>query len=293
MAETTADVRRDIELTRERMSSTLAELEQKLNVAQVVRDHPWPTLALAFGAGVLLSGSGADVKTAAATATATKGVGSKVASALDDIVAAMMRGVHQALDDRINGWVELYRDALGFAVRPALTLDHSLGQCLAHPIQNLRAGCVLKTRQRRLRSERGALQRITIKQRLVNRIAAQPRCVVTVGVAAGNREYSLPNQIMQRVRDLARLAFIVETRGDAFGQLQPLIARLEQHRAAVRAAVRLIELRHQRLLEQLRKHDTLSCGTFSHAKVSWLVHYALSQERMYQPVRPLYIQVRE
>ena len=30
MAETTADVRRDIELTRERMSSTLNELEQKL-----------------------------------------------------------------------------------------------------------------------------------------------------------------------------------------------------------------------------------------------------------------------
>ena len=58
MVETTADVRRDIELTRERMSSTLAELEHKLNVAEVVRDHPWPALALAFGAGVLLSGSG-------------------------------------------------------------------------------------------------------------------------------------------------------------------------------------------------------------------------------------------
>lgn len=113
MVETTADVRRDIELTRERMSSTLAELEQKLNVAQVVRDHPWPTLALAFGAGVLLSGSGADVKTAAVTATATKGAGSKVASALDDIVATMMRGVHQALDDRINGWVDEIKGAIG------------------------------------------------------------------------------------------------------------------------------------------------------------------------------------
>jgi hypothetical protein len=60
MVETTADVRRDIELTRERMSSTLAELEHKLNVAQVVREHPWPSRALAFGAGLLLSGAGAD-----------------------------------------------------------------------------------------------------------------------------------------------------------------------------------------------------------------------------------------
>ena len=113
MVETTADVRRDIELTRKRMSSTLAELEQKLNVAQVVREHPWPALALAFGAGVLLSGSGADVKTAAATATATKGASSRMASALDDIVATMMRGVHQALDERINGWVGEIKGAIG------------------------------------------------------------------------------------------------------------------------------------------------------------------------------------
>ena len=33
MAETTADVRRDIEQTRERMSTTLAQLEQKLNMS--------------------------------------------------------------------------------------------------------------------------------------------------------------------------------------------------------------------------------------------------------------------
>ena len=113
MVETTADVRRDIELTRERMSSTLAELEQKLNVAQVVREHPWPSLALAFGAGVLLSGSGADIKTAAVTAAATKGASTKVATVLDDIVASLMRGVHQALDDRINGWVGEIKGAIG------------------------------------------------------------------------------------------------------------------------------------------------------------------------------------
>src|SRR5207248_7183574 len=46
MAETTADVRRDIALTRERMASTLDQLEQKLNVAEMVRQHPWPALAL-------------------------------------------------------------------------------------------------------------------------------------------------------------------------------------------------------------------------------------------------------
>jgi len=113
MAETTADVRRDIELTRERMSSTLAELEHKLNVTQIVRDNPWPALALAVGAGIALSGSGADVKAAAATVGATKGASSKVGEALDDIVASLMHGVHQAMDSRINGWVDEIKSAIG------------------------------------------------------------------------------------------------------------------------------------------------------------------------------------
>jgi hypothetical protein len=61
----------------------------------------------------------------------------------------------------------------------------------------------------------------------------------------------------------------------------------------VGAAMRLIELHDQCLIEKLAKQHTLLCGTFSDAKASWLVHSALSQERMYQSVRPLYIQVRE
>jgi hypothetical protein len=117
MAETTADVRRDIELTRERMSSTLTELEQKLNVVQVVRENPWPALALAVGAGVLLSGSGADLKAAAATVGATKGTSNKLGAALDDVVATLLRGVHDAIDQRINGWVGEVKSALGAQVR--------------------------------------------------------------------------------------------------------------------------------------------------------------------------------
>jgi hypothetical protein len=113
MAETTADVRRDIEQTRERMSTTLAELEQRLNIMQVVRDHPWPALALAVGAGLALSASGADTKAAAATVVATKGSRTKISSALDDIVANLMTGVHAALQDRIDGWVNELKTAIG------------------------------------------------------------------------------------------------------------------------------------------------------------------------------------
>jgi len=113
MAETTADVRRDIEQTRARMSTTLTELEQRLNVVQVVREHPWPALALAFGAGLALSASGTDTKAAVATLAATKGSTSKIGSALDDIVASLMGGVHSALQDRIDGWVGELKSAIG------------------------------------------------------------------------------------------------------------------------------------------------------------------------------------
>ncbi|HEY9230397.1 MAG TPA: DUF3618 domain-containing protein [Gemmatimonadaceae bacterium] len=113
MVETTADVRRDIELTRERMSTTLEELEQKLNVVQVVRDHPWSALAIAMGAGVLLSGSRADVKAAAATVGATRGAGSKVGAALDSMVASLLVGVHGAVESRLNEWVDELKGAIG------------------------------------------------------------------------------------------------------------------------------------------------------------------------------------
>ncbi|GAC1653255.1 MAG: hypothetical protein NVS4B3_16190 [Gemmatimonadaceae bacterium] len=124
MAETTADVRRDIELTRERMSTTLAQLEQKLNVMQVVKDNPWPALALAVGAGVLLSGSRADVKAAAATVSATRGASSRIGVVLDDLVANLMHGVHGAVTDRVDGWVAELKQAIGI---PAGTLGKGFG----------------------------------------------------------------------------------------------------------------------------------------------------------------------
>ena len=92
MAETTADVRKDIELTRTRISDTLQELEQKMNVTQIVRNNPWPALAVAVGAGVLLSGSRADVKAAAATAVATRGASGRIGNVLDDLVAQVKIG---------------------------------------------------------------------------------------------------------------------------------------------------------------------------------------------------------
>jgi hypothetical protein len=113
MAETTAEVRRDIELTRERMSETIEQLERKVNVAQIVRDHPWPAIGLALGAGFVLANSRADVKAAAASVAATGGASSKLGSLLDDLSARLITGVSQAFNDRVDGWVGELKTAIG------------------------------------------------------------------------------------------------------------------------------------------------------------------------------------
>ena len=135
MAETTADVRRDIELTRNRISDTLEQLENKLNITQLIRDNPWPSLALAVGAGVLLSGSRADVKAAAATVTATKGASGRLGTVLDDLVAQVVQSFHGVIEQRIEGLATQVKQAIGAPITPrtnsnlpvAQNADSSLG----------------------------------------------------------------------------------------------------------------------------------------------------------------------
>ncbi len=77
------DVRREIDATREQMAATAAEIEtrihdkvdavkQKLDLADHVRAHPWPALAVALVAGAALAASGSDRKAVAATTKVAK-----------------------------------------------------------------------------------------------------------------------------------------------------------------------------------------------------------------------------
>lgn len=123
MGETTTEVRAEIEQTRARMSAAIAELERKVDVTHQVGNHPWAAVGVAFGAGIALSASRADVKAARATADATRETGSKLGSALDGVMAALIAGVAGAFQSRIDGVVSdvvtSLRDAnLGRTVRP-------------------------------------------------------------------------------------------------------------------------------------------------------------------------------
>ena len=118
MAETTAEIRRDIEMTRDRISGTINELEQRVNVVQQIRANPWPSLAVAFAAGLALSRSGADARAAAVTATATRETGSRLSTALDGVVASLVTGVTAAFQDRIDDAVTEIATAVRGSAHP-------------------------------------------------------------------------------------------------------------------------------------------------------------------------------
>jgi len=97
-----AATREELSSVRDRMSDTVAEIESlveqridtvktRLDVAQVVRDHPWPALAVAAGLGAALAASGADRKAvetsrnaAKAGAASVRTVSARAASATAD-----------------------------------------------------------------------------------------------------------------------------------------------------------------------------------------------------------------
>lgn len=79
----TSEIREEMAATRARMADDVAELKdhvtaplgsakQRLNVAQLVREHPWPALGAAVVLGAVIGGSGSDEKAATAAATGVK-----------------------------------------------------------------------------------------------------------------------------------------------------------------------------------------------------------------------------
>ena len=67
-------------------------------------------------------------------------------------------------------------------------------QGLRHAIQPTRSDRILESRERRLRAEIAAFDRVPTDQRLMDRIPSQAGRVIAVGVAAGQRIDALAEQ---------------------------------------------------------------------------------------------------
>jgi hypothetical protein len=101
------------------------------------------------------------------------------------------------------------------------------------------------------------MHRMAIEQQLLDRIVGETVAIVGIRIAARDPEDALRDQIAQRVRHAIGIASVDEAGGDPRGQVQPAIGRAQQHRAPVRAGVRLIERRDERLRDKVLEEDRL------------------------------------
>ena len=125
-------VQREMEVTRERMSDTLSAIEsrvsettddvkEKLDVSRLVREHPWPALAAAVVAGLVLSGTRADEKVADATVEAAKRGSSAAADGVRQLGEAAANRLHGGNDDVVDESVDTeHKD--GFVQRAKTTV---------------------------------------------------------------------------------------------------------------------------------------------------------------------------
>ena len=88
-----AAAREQLAAVRDRMSDTAADIEalvsdrvdavkERVNVVQMIRDNPWPSLAVALGAGVAIAASGADRKAVTAAAEVSRNAARSGAAAV-------------------------------------------------------------------------------------------------------------------------------------------------------------------------------------------------------------------
>src|SRR5215469_11540979 len=102
MVDTPDAVRRDIEITRERMSTTLAQLEQKVNVMQQVRDHPWAAIGIAVGAGAALGVASNRTRGSSESRPLMRAEKSRVATLIDGVMVYLLRGLRQVAEQQID-----------------------------------------------------------------------------------------------------------------------------------------------------------------------------------------------
>ena len=107
MSDSTAQIEAHVSDRVDAVKERVGSVKDRLDVVQLVRDHPWPSLAVALGAGVAVAASGADRKAATALADASRGA----AKASAEAVKHGARSMKSAVADAAESGVVLARQA--------------------------------------------------------------------------------------------------------------------------------------------------------------------------------------
>jgi hypothetical protein len=103
---TRAQISDTIEEIETRLTAPVKAVKNRLDVVQLVRDHPWPAIAAAIGAGVLVSASGADVKAARLAKAKAADAGAaavRAARGLPDNARGAAHGAARAAGSYVDG----------------------------------------------------------------------------------------------------------------------------------------------------------------------------------------------
>ena len=130
MDATRAQMARDIDQLQARASEKVQAVKQRLDVGQLVRDHPWPALGAAVALGALIGGTGADTKAAVATVAGAKAGAKAATDASKSAVSAVKEKIHSsddaepqtlaAVEPRKPGLGERLFDSLGAMIARGL-----------------------------------------------------------------------------------------------------------------------------------------------------------------------------
>ena len=102
----------------------------------------------------------------------------------------------------------------------------------------------------------------------MDRVVGEAVAVVAVGMAAGDTENALADQVRQRVTSLVRRSLVEQAPGERLDQAVDALGGLQQNRPAVGAGLLLVELGVQRLVEQIREQNSLWYSVGRHARAS-------------------------
>lgn len=117
MAETSNEIRRQIEDTRARIGSTIAALEQKVDPHRVIDEHPLTLVGVAFGAGLLMATTGATGRAVSEVKEHVReGAGrinNNAGSALDGVLNAVIGAATATITSKMTEVLQLVLGAAG------------------------------------------------------------------------------------------------------------------------------------------------------------------------------------
>ena len=102
----------------------------------------------------------------------------------------------------------------------------------------------------------------------MDRVVGEVVGVVAIGMAAGNAEDPLAEQLRQRVPNLPEFPPVHQTAGETRHQPIHALGRLEQDGAAIGTRVLAVERGDEGLVEEIRKEDSLWYRMGRHARAS-------------------------